>query len=476
MKSIPQEFQQEFDYETQDLGLRRLLLAGYIGIICMLLFNILDFFVAPKLQFFFLQLRLINVAIISVVIILTKTYEQFLKHYLFAVSSFCVLTFSTSVTIMILFLDGHKSPYYAGLILVIIGSGIVFPWTIAQGGIVFGTIYGGYIGSILLLDKIADLPLFITNNFFLLPCIIYALISLYIHHNYRKKEFLSRIELTQAKDTIQEAFTKLKKVDEMKTDFVSSVSHDLRTPLTSVIGFASNTLKIFKNDVIPQLPETDDKLKRKSKIMNDNLSIIVSEGKRLTRLINDVLDIAKMEAGKVVWNIHELDLIDICKQSLSAVAGFPKSDQVEIDFKYIGNTRPVMADPDRLIQVIANLMSNALKFTEQGHVILNLEFLENHALVFVQDTGSGISKEDIPEVFSKFKQAGDTLTNKPKGTGLGLSICKEIIEHMGCSIWVESELEKGSCFYFKLNYCLDEDDKAIQVHLNKLDETERAQK
>ncbi|MGR3319812.1 MAG: histidine kinase dimerization/phospho-acceptor domain-containing protein, partial [Candidatus Anammoxibacter sp.] len=282
MTAIPEEFQQEFNNEIKTLGVKRLLLACYTGIFFMPLFNVLDFFVAPDLQLFFLKLRLITVAILGTTIILVKFNKRLITRYLFAFSFFGSLSVSTPTTIMIHCFGGHESSYYAGLILVIICLGIIFPWNLAQGGIVFGTMYGGYIGSIFLLDNISNRPVFIANNFFLLPCIIYALISLYINHNYRKKEFLSRIELTQAKDTIQEAFTKLKKVDQMKTDFVSSVSHELRTPLTSVIGFASNTLKIFTKDIIPQLPETDDKLKKKSHIINDNLSIIVSEAKRLT--------------------------------------------------------------------------------------------------------------------------------------------------------------------------------------------------
>lgn len=268
--------------------------------------------------------------------------------------------------------------------------------------------------------------------------------------------------LKQANIELEKAFNELKKLDEMKTDFISSVSHELRTPLTSVLGFANNAYKFYTRDIIPELPTDNKKLNKRSKTIEENLSIIISEGERLTRLINDVLDIAKIESGKLEWNIHKLDVVEICQKALAIVAGYPKEDKVEIAFEVNDIIRPVSANHDRLIQVLTNLMSNALKFTEKGKIVLKIVPFDDYVTISVSDSGYGISEDDKHKIFEKFRQLGDTLTNKPGGTGLGLPICKQIIEHFGGTIRVESEKGKGSQFYFTLNYWTEKDETCEQ--------------
>ena len=269
-----------------------------------------------------------------------------------------------------------------------------------------------------------------------------------------EKKVESRTEdLKQANIGLQKAYNELKKVDEMKTNFVSSVSHELRTPLTSVVGFANNAQKFYKTDILPLLSMDNNRVKNRSNRIEKNLSIIISEGERLTRLIDEVLDIAKMEAGKIEWNIKSVNVIEICKKALSSVDGYPKSSQVEVHFKAPDdNVSAVRADPDRLVQVITNIMSNALKFTEKGSITLKIVPKNENVEISISDTGKGIEGDKLSDVFEMFKQVGDTLTDKPKGTGLGLPICKEIVNHLGGNIWVESEIGKGSCFFFTLNY------------------------
>ncbi len=268
-------------------------------------------------------------------------------------------------------------------------------------------------------------------------------------------------------------------VDKMKTEFISTVSHELRTPMTSILGFSENTQEFFENDIIPVLPVDNKRVQRRSKSIMRNLSIVVSEGDRLTRLINDVLDIAKMESGNIEWDIQAVDIIAVCNQALSAVAGYPKSDQVEIVFNAPDKAPVVTGDPDRLVQVIANLMSNALKFTEQGCVTLSAEPRDKDVKVTVKDTGHGIKDENLNKVFEKFKQVGDDLEkDKPKGTGLGLPICKEIVKHLGGDIWAESEFGKGTSFCFTVAYHATATEKTGSQwpHLTKMVANEVKQK
>ncbi|MGR3176812.1 MAG: HAMP domain-containing sensor histidine kinase [Candidatus Anammoxibacter sp.] len=277
----------------------------------------------------------------------------------------------------------------------------------------------------------------------------------------RTEELTGSIKkLQKSYDELQTAYKKISELEEIKTSFVSTVSHELRTPLTSVIGFAMTSYKTFREDILPVLPTDSKELNENAKNIEGDLAIIVSEGERLSRLINDVLDIAKMEAGAIKWNIQEVDIKIICQEALSAIKGYPKSNRVDVRFEVPDNIRPVKGDPDRLIQVIANFMSNALKFTEQGNVTLNVEAKDKDVKVTVSDTGKGIKNEDLGRVFEKFTQvSNDNETSKPKGTGLGLPICKEIIEHLGGSIWVESEVGKGSCFNFTVNYYTKENEE-----------------
>lgn len=239
-----------------------------------------------------------------------------------------------------------------------------------------------------------------------------------------------------------------KEIDKMKTDFISTVSHELRTPLTSVLGFTSIIKEKLETDLFPIISSEDRKLQKTIKRVSDNLNIIVSEAERLTSLINDVLDIAKMEAGKVEWQMQPLDVSDLIDWATNSTAGLFKTNDLQLVCEIEPELPQIVGDRHRLLQVLINLISNAVKFTEFGSVTCRVKQEQEGVCISVIDTGVGIAPEDQPKVFEKFRQVGDTLTDKPKGTGLGLPICKQIIDHHGGKIWVESELGKGSTFSF----------------------------
>ena len=247
--------------------------------------------------------------------------------------------------------------------------------------------------------------------------------------------------------------TSEKEVDRMKTDFISTVSHELRTPLTSVRGFTEVIKKKLNEEIFPHL--ASEKSRRTTTSMNrirENLEIILSEGERLTALINDVLDISKLEAGKVDWKMEKFRLSEIIERAIEASSSL--FEQKRLPFiKDIEDGLPeIIGDKDRLMQVVINLFSNAVKFTEKGFVTCRVGKAISEIVVSVIDTGIGIGEADKERVFEKFRQAGDTLTDKPTGTGLGLSICKQIIEYHGGRIWAEGELGKGSVFSFTVPY------------------------
>lgn len=241
-----------------------------------------------------------------------------------------------------------------------------------------------------------------------------------------------------------------KEIDQMKTDFISTVSHELRTPLTSVLGFAKLIHKKLDENIFPIVPREEKKVQRAVKQVGENLDIILTEGQRLTTLINELLDIAKMEAGKIDWKMEPMGVEELINRGMSATSAlFEQKGLAAI--KDIEEGLPeFVGDRDRLIQVMINLISNSIKFTDMGSITCQAVRVGDEIKISIIDTGIGIAEADQPKVFEKFKQVGDTLTDKPKGTGLGLPICKQIIEHHGGKIWVESELGKGSTFSFTL--------------------------
>jgi signal transduction histidine kinase/DNA-binding response OmpR family regulator len=270
---------------------------------------------------------------------------------------------------------------------------------------------------------------------------------------------LAQDEMKRQKEELERVNERLTELDLMKTNFLSTVSHELRTPLTSVIGFARIMQKKFETVLYPALSEHEDKKVQKAiRQVMDNTTIIVEEGQRLTTLINDVLDLAKMEAGRVDWNITELSIEDIIDRGITSTSSLLVNKPVKMGKDIADNLPLCEGDHDRLIQVVINLISNAIKFTDVGKVVLKARVIGNELVVSVIDSGSGIKPEDQPLVFEKFKQVGDTMTDKPQGTGLGLPICKEIIEHLGGRLWVESEIGVGSAFMFSLPISLQKHD------------------
>lgn len=269
------------------------------------------------------------------------------------------------------------------------------------------------------------------------------------------------VERKNIEEALRQSNEKLQEIDKIKTDFLSTVSHELRTPLTSVIGFARITQKRLVEIIFPQIKSTDRKTSAAAAQIKNNISIIVSEGERLTELINDVLDIAKLEAGKIEWRMETISIAEIIERATAATA--PLFEQKGLTLiKEIGEGLPyVSGDKDRLVQVLINLISNAVKFTSAGSVTCKATATGKEITVGVIDTGIGISKEDLARVFEKFKQVGDTLTEKPKGTGLGLAICRQILDYHNGRIWAESELGKGSAFSFSIP--ISDNTKTVQT-------------
>jgi signal transduction histidine kinase len=238
------------------------------------------------------------------------------------------------------------------------------------------------------------------------------------------------VELQRLYADLAIAHQELLSLDEAKTNFLANVSHELRTPLTSIRAF-SEMLLSYSND---------------KSVEREFLGIITSESERLTRLVNDVLDVTKIESGQMDWAEDRIDLPLLIDQCMRTFA--PLFDHAKLDFRLEvpPSLPPITGDPDRLQQVIHNLLNNAMKFTSDGTVSLRVAVKGNWIHIAVSDTGVGIAASDQQRVFDKFQQVGDTLTGKPRGTGLGLTICRDIVAYHGGQLILDSQPGQGSTF------------------------------
>jgi signal transduction histidine kinase len=234
-------------------------------------------------------------------------------------------------------------------------------------------------------------------------------------------------ELEAATRELRQANEKLMEVDRLKDDFMSTVTHELRTPLTSIRAFS----EMLHDD--PEMAAED---------RTRFLGIIVGEAERLTRLINQILDFAKLESGRVDWTIERLDLAPLLQETAESVGQLFREKGTIFQLELPEDQQPVWVDVDRdrMKQVVINLLSNAVKFVPPviGLIRMTLTHDSGFARVTLQDNGPGIDEAYQPIIFERFRQGGNTLTEKPQGTGLGLPISREIVEHFGGKLWVES--------------------------------------
>ncbi|MBD2562130.1 PAS domain S-box protein [Nostoc linckia FACHB-391] len=238
--------------------------------------------------------------------------------------------------------------------------------------------------------------------------------------------------------------TERREIERLKDEFVSVVSHELRTPLTSIRG----ALGLLANGVLRTQPEKGQRM----------LDIAVNNTDRLVRLINDILDIERIESGKVTMTRQACDAANLMFQSADTMRDMAEKAGVTLSVSPV-STR-LWADPDRIIQVLTNLLSNAIKFSPQGSTVwLTAELFRSEQakqnssleLLFqVKDQGRGIPADKLETIFGRFQQVDASDSRKKGGTGLGLAICRSILQHQGGEIWAESTLGEGSTFYFTL--------------------------
>ncbi len=244
-------------------------------------------------------------------------------------------------------------------------------------------------------------------------------------------------ELTRANERLQE-------LDRIKSALLSSVSHELRTPLTSILGFAKLIRKDFrkhfqKHDLTPEEAQRGERIV-------DNLRIVSRESERLTRLISEFLDLARIESGHMVWNDQHLDPEQALLETAQAASGLFENSPLTLRLQAAAPLPGIVMDPDKLRQVLLNLLHNAVKFTIEGEVLLAVAAKDGSVVFSVRDTGLGIPPHALERIFDKFFKVEEDVRWSTSGAGLGLAICRQIVDHYGGRVEVESTPGQGSCF------------------------------
>ncbi|MEP0900835.1 GAF domain-containing hybrid sensor histidine kinase/response regulator [Nodosilinea sp. FACHB-13] len=244
------------------------------------------------------------------------------------------------------------------------------------------------------------------------------------------------VERTQ---DLRDALVAAEAANRAKTEFLATMSHELRTPLTYIIGMSATLLRWSLGELTPR--------------QRDYLSTIQTSGEHLLRVINDILDVSKIEAGRTVLEVRQFSLTSLCRQSVDGFRTEAAQNDIDIalDLKLPNGQDTFLADPRRVRQILANLLSNAVKFTDAGgKVVLRVRREQNDAVFQVQDTGIGISAAAQSLLFGKFQQLENVLQREHPGTGLGLALTKQLVELHGGSIKVNSEVGKGSIFTVRI--------------------------
>ena len=400
----------------------------------------LDYFVYHDKLGLFFCLRLLCAA--AAAIILAFLFSEASEKWIQPLGVVVPMLPVVSIAGMIALTEGFGSPYYAGLNLVLIAVGSVLNWTVWESLFAVSVTLAIYIAAGIVSawhQKMPPMGVIFNNFYFLLLMDIIVIVGTFVQERQRLREFSLRFELDKNRKSLEETNRKLVELDRLKSRFFANVSHELRTPLTLLLAPLEVLVKRFQ-----KINDTG---------ALDLVSTMHNNGMRLLKLINDLLELIRLESGRLELKKEPLSMVDFINGLASAVKQMAVDKKVTLE-THTDETLPlILADRDKLEKIVLNLLFNALKFTPQhGRVWLRAEKKDAFYLLIVGDTGVGIAEKSLPFVFDRFWQEDGSAKRKFQGVGIGLALVKELTETMGGQVTVESQLGKGTTFTVSLPF------------------------
>ncbi|MCX8155352.1 MAG: ATP-binding protein [Verrucomicrobiae bacterium] len=411
--------------------------ACILGIVLMPFGILLDWFVYPQhlVEFALIRCACSFLILLFLIIMLKPGGQRRYKLWGLILLSLPTL----SIAYMIYRTEGAASPYYAGLNLVVLVLGFVLHWTFRESLVAVGMVLIMYLGACLGHGDYRQTGMFFNNMYFLSLTGVIIVTGSYFLSELRFKEFANRYELDLSRKQLEENNRKLLELDENKSRFFANISHELRTPLTIMLGALEEVLQHPEVSGDPNLRQT--------------LTLMRANGLRLLKLINDLLELVRLDAGTLPVKRDAVDLPAFLEGLAAAARHLAERRNLQLVTVVEPELQRVLVDRDKLEKILLNLQFNALKFTPTGGRVELLARRENRDLVLqVRDTGVGIAEKDLPNVFSRFWQADMSSQRKFKGAGIGLALVKELTEVQGGSVAVESRLGQGTTFTVRLPF------------------------
>ena len=397
----------------------------------------LDLFVYPDRWLYFLILRLLCAALAGALwFVHTRPVGQ--RYYRFLGIPIAILP-AFFIAWMIAVSEGPFSPYYAGLILILLAVNAVVHWSTTESFIAIAILLLLYFAACLPWDLHGAPGIFFNNIYFLVLTGIIVVVGNHLYNQLRFREFALRFELDQNRRMLEETNRKLVELDQVKSRFFANISHELRTPLTLLLAPLESLLQKRGSSFDPQTREL--------------LTIMQSNGLRLLKLINDLLDLVRLESGKMEVKLEPVAMEPFLRGLSNAINKTAEDRGVRLETSVDPSLRTASADSDKLEKILLNLLFNALKFTPAGGVVrLTASRQDGEMLLVVSDTGVGISDEKVPYIFDRFWQADSSSQRKYHGVGIGLALVKELVEVQGGTVEVSTQVDRGSVFTVRLPY------------------------
>ena len=416
-------------YETEEIAraVHNTRLAAVAASIAITAFYALDYILYPHDRIVFLLLRAAVVGLSALVYVLT--FSALGKKLSRELGMIEYLIVSSVVVVMVHMTGGYESLYYAGINVVLIALLFILPLDVRRTALICGVVYAGYIVPILVRQKIEDLPTFLNNNFFLLSTMVLVILSSQLATRMRLHEFTARFRLARANE-------ELKALDELKSQFFANVSHEVRTPLTSII---SPIQSMYQGDAGEFTPP-----------QRALIGQIYRNSLRLLDMINQMLDFSRFEARKMQLRLSPVDLGELVYEIASVFEELTDRKGLKLQYAIEGEIPTIFLDRDKIERILTNLVRNAIKFTDDGSITIRTRAEEGAVVVEVEDTGIGISQEHLPHIFERFRQVDGSSTRRYEGTGIGLAIVKEAVELLQGSVSVSSEVRQGTRFQILL--------------------------